>query len=264
MAKLAGEVPYLLAAGVWVRLSRKLPHKRTQEWWSPQPGRSPRSRVWSRRPVSRRRSRSWQMLPGRLRAGRDPDGRAVQEGRRTRQHRWTWDEGRKPEFLTEPIRFWGRGPEVWKMLVDTSVLRAGRSDGYRSRLHCGPESQGVGGVLRPRHGCARVPQVGGACRWRLPCHLLQPPLRVRAEAREGVHPRPRPLRARVAPLLLYGGGRGCGGTRRAGALGGRSRGQRASLLSRVRARLLRDVLYRPGRPQAGGDELSGGEAEADV
>jgi hypothetical protein len=34
------------------------------------------------------------------------------------------------------------------------------------------------------------------------CHLLQPPLRVRAEAREGVHPRPRPLRARVAPLLL--------------------------------------------------------------
>ena len=26
-----------------------------------------------------------------------------------------------PEFLTEPIRFWETGPEVWKMLVDTSV-----------------------------------------------------------------------------------------------------------------------------------------------
>jgi 3-oxoacyl-[acyl-carrier protein] reductase len=26
-----------------------------------------------------------------------------------------------PEFLTEPTRFWETGPEVWKMLVDTSV-----------------------------------------------------------------------------------------------------------------------------------------------
>ena len=26
-----------------------------------------------------------------------------------------------PEFLTEPIRFWETGPEVWKMLVETSV-----------------------------------------------------------------------------------------------------------------------------------------------
>jgi hypothetical protein len=56
-----------------------------------------------------------------LRAGHDPDGRAVQEGRRTRQHRWTWMKDVSPEFLTESTRFWETGPEVWKMLVDTSV-----------------------------------------------------------------------------------------------------------------------------------------------
>ena len=42
-------------------------------------------------------------------------------GRRTRQHRWTWMKDVSPEFLTEPTRFWETGPDVWKMLVDTSV-----------------------------------------------------------------------------------------------------------------------------------------------
>ncbi|CAA9443893.1 MAG: hypothetical protein AVDCRST_MAG80-1586, partial [uncultured Rubrobacteraceae bacterium] len=140
----------------------------------------------------------------------------------------------------------------------------GGSDRCRPHLRFGRGSRAFRRVLRSRHGYLGLPQGRGRHRRRGPPLLLQPPVRVLAEAGQGRRPRARPVRPRVASPLLPGGGRGRCGPRGEGAAGGGRRGHGAALLPGVRSRLLRDVLRGPRRREARGDELPGDQAQGDV